>query len=99
MKKVIEDKSLFTGQFERFDYCLLTPVDDKLELIYFNTSESETIEKGVESKLINMDEKESILFCLNDISEFEIPKLKCNVAINRPNGLKDLETPTEETNE
>lgn len=86
MKKKVLSKSVFEGiedpQFEsNWDYCLITPINDNLEMTYFNIAENNAIMLKQSTNELAVNSQISVLFCLNKQAEIMQPNLGCPVAI------------------
>lgn len=86
MEKKVLPKSVFEGvedpQFENnWDYCLVTPINDNLEMTYFNITERNVIMLKHSTNELNVNPQISVLFCLTKQAELMPPNLGCPVAI------------------
>lgn len=85
MEKKVLPKSVFEGvedpQFEsNWDYCLITPIDDNLEMTYFNMTEKNVVMLKQSTNELTVNPRMSVLFCLNKQAEIMQPNLGCPVA-------------------
>lgn len=88
MKTKVLPKSIFEGvnepQFEdNWDFCLVTPISDNLEMTYFNIDEINLIILKYTSNELHVDPQKSIIFCLTPRSELTLPDLGCFIAMNK----------------
>ena len=63
-----------------FDFGMITKLEDGAELIYFNKDEIAHVTKMVDTSEIIVNPEKSILICLTDIDNEEIPNIVKNVA-------------------
>jgi len=63
-----------------FDFALITRKDDGAELIYLNLDEVPTVTKSIDNGELIVDLEKSVLICLKDLENSEIPNIVKNVA-------------------
>ena len=65
---------------KNFDFALITKKEDGAELIYLNLDETPVITKSIDNGDIIVDFEKSVLICLREIENSEIPNIVKNVA-------------------
>jgi hypothetical protein len=86
MKTKILPKSAFENGpvfEENWDFCLVTPMDESLEVTYFNIPDRNVVMLKQSANELNINPEKSILFCLTPQSELIPPNLGCFVAISK----------------
>lgn len=86
MKTKVLPKAMFEGvkdpQFEEnWDFCLVTPVGENLEMTYFNITDRNIVMLKESTGDLNVNKELSVLFCLTPQSELIPPNLGCLIAM------------------